>query len=51
MMLKTPRVVERKASGVGTHELKAEEKRIRYWVVGEQWSGMEYELIGFRAWE
>ena len=39
MMLKIPRAVDRKARDVGTQEWKAEEKSIRYWLVGVQCSG------------
>ena len=39
MMLKMPRAVDRKARDVGTHEWKAEEKLMRYWLVGVQCSG------------
>lgn len=39
MMLKMPRAVDRKAREVGTHEWKAEEKVMRYWLVGVQCFG------------
>lgn len=38
-MLKMPRAVDRKASDVGTQEWKAEEKLMRYRLVGVQCSG------------
>ena len=38
-MLNIPRAVDRKAREVGTQERKAEEKLIRYWLVGVQCSG------------
>ena len=38
-MLKMPRAVDRKARDVGTHEPKAEEKLMRYGLVGVQYSG------------
>ncbi len=39
MMLKMPRAVDKKARDVGTQEWKAEEKLMRYWLVGVQCSG------------
>ena len=39
MMLKMPRAVDKKARDVGTQERKAEEKLMRYWLVGVQCSG------------
>ena len=38
-MLKMPRAVDRKARDVGMQEWKAEEKLMRYWLVGVQCSG------------
>lgn len=38
-MLKMPRAVDRKARDVGTQEWKAEEKLMRYWLVGAQCPG------------
>ena len=38
-MLRMPRAVDRKAREVGTQEWKAEEKLVRYWLVGVQCSG------------
>ena len=38
-MLAIPRAVDKKARDVGTHEWKAEEKLMRYWLVGVQCSG------------
>ena len=43
-MLKMPRAVDIKARDVGTQEWKAEEKLMRYWLVGVQCSGRFAQL-------
>ncbi len=40
-MLRVPRAVEMKASGVGTQVCKVDEKAVRKSFVGVQWSGRE----------
>ena len=45
MILKMPRAVDRKASDVGTHVWKAEEKLMRYWLVGVQCSGRFVQVL------
>lgn len=44
-MLKMPRAVDRKAREVGTQEWKAEEKSMRYWLVGVQCSGRLTQVL------